>query len=462
LSSPTTFTSTNPADGSLLKTYQAHDEAAVENLIAETARVQKRWADRSFTDRAQVLLETARLLEQRKNEFAELMTLEMGKPIKEARAEVEKCAWVCDYYAEKAEQFLADIPRESDHRAAWTVYQPLGVVLAVMPWNFPFWQVLRFAAPTLMAGNAGLLKHASNVSGCALAIESVFREAGLEEGLFRTLLVGSDRVAGIIADHRIAAVTLTGSEAAGRSVGRAAGENLKPSVLELGGSDAYVVLDDADITSAVPRCAKARLLNSGQSCIAAKRFIVTAEVYDEFVPRFIDELASYRVGDPMSEESDIGPQARADLRDELHQQVQASLEAGATLALGGTVPEGDGAFYPVTALENVVPGMPAFDEELFGPVAAIIKADDEAHAIELANNTQFGLGGAVFTADVERGRQIAAHEMVTGNCFVNTNCASDPRLPFGGVGISGYGRELSEMGIQAFVNAKTVAIADDG
>ncbi|MFW2381116.1 MAG: NAD-dependent succinate-semialdehyde dehydrogenase [Acidimicrobiales bacterium] len=462
MSSPTKFTSTNPSDGSVLAEYPAHDESAVEEFMQQSVLAQKVWAEKSFADRAQVVNEAARVLRQRKEELAELMTLEMGKPIKEARAEVEKCAWVCEYYAEEAQTFLADVPRQSDHAGAWTVYQPLGVILAVMPWNFPLWQVLRFAAPTLMAGNSGLLKHASNVSGCALAIESVFREAGLAEGLFRTMLIGSDRVAGIIADPRVAAVTLTGSEIAGRSVGRAAGENLKPSVLELGGSDAYVVLDDAEVETAVVRCAKARLLNSGQSCIAAKRFIVTAGVYNEFVPRFIEELASYRVGDPTAEDSDIGPQARADLRDELHQQVLASVAAGATLVLGGEVPEGAGAYYPVTALVDVEPGMPAFDEELFGPVAAIIKADDEAHAIELANNTQFGLGGAVFTADAERGRRIAAEKMETGNCFVNTGVASDPRLPFGGIGISGYGRELSETGIQAFVNAKTVAVAAEG
>lgn len=461
MSSPQKFTSTNPADGSFLGEYTAHSEDEVENFLSETAGAQTEWARQPIADRALVLLETAAVLRRRQDEFAHLMTLEMGKPIKEAKAEIEKCAWVCEYYAEKAEQFLADVPRESDHDAAWTVYQPLGVVLAVMPWNFPFWQVLRFAAPTLMAGNAGMLKHASNVSGCALAIESVFRDAGLPQGLFRTMLIGSDRVAGIIADRRIAAVTLTGSEAAGRAVGKAAGENLKPSVLELGGSDAYVVLDDADIDSAVASCAKARLLNSGQSCIAAKRFIVTAEAYNDFVPRFIDELASYRVGDPLSEDSDLGPQARSDLRDELHQQVRDSVAAGASISLGGEIPEGGGAYYPVTALENVAPGMPAFDEELFGPVAAIIRAEDETHAIELANNTQFGLGGAVFTGDADRGRRIAAEQMVTGNCFVNTNCASDPRLPFGGIGISGYGRELSEMGIHAFVNAKTVAVAAD-
>jgi succinate-semialdehyde dehydrogenase/glutarate-semialdehyde dehydrogenase len=461
MSSPQKFTSTNPTDGSFVHDYQAHDEAAVDSFIDETVAAQKEWARRSFAARAEVMLNAASVLRRRKDEFAELMTLEMGKPIKEARAEVEKCAWVCEYYANEAEGFLADVPRESDHSGAWTVFQPLGVVLAVMPWNFPFWQVLRFAAPTLMAGNAGILKHASNVSGCALAIESVLREAGLDQGLFRTLLIGSDRVAGIIADPRIAAVTLTGSEAAGRSVGRAAGENLKPSVLELGGSDAYVILDDADIDSAVVACAKARLLNSGQSCIAAKRFIVAEAIYNEFVPRFIDELASYRVGDPTSEDCDLGPLARADLRDELHQQVLDSVAAGATLVLGGEVPEGQGAFYPVTALENVQPGMPAFDEELFGPVAAIIKAEDERHAIELANDTQFGLGGAVFTSDTDRGRRIAAEQMVTGNCFVNTNVASDPRLPFGGIGISGYGRELSETGIHAFVNMKTVAVAND-
>ncbi|NNE95053.1 MAG: NAD-dependent succinate-semialdehyde dehydrogenase [Acidimicrobiales bacterium] len=462
MSSPDSFTSINPADGSALETYPAHDQSTVDRFIDEAAQAQRSWAARPYAERAEIMMRAAEVLKSRTDELAELMTREMGKPIGGARGEVTKCAWVCEYYAEEAEGFMADVARPSDHAGAWTVYEPLGVILAVMPWNFPLWQVFRFAAPTLMAGNTGLLKHASNVSGSALAIENVFTEAGLPEGVFRTLLIGSDRVEGIIADPRIAAVTLTGSEAAGRAVGGAAGRNLKPSVLELGGSDAYVVLDDADIDNAVSKCAAARLMNSGQSCIAAKRFIVTAGIYDEFVARFVDELASYRIGDPMADDTDVGPQARLDLRDDLHQQVQDSIAAGATLLLGGEVPEGPGAFYPVTALENVAPGMPAFDDELFGPVAAIIRADDEDHAIELANNTEFGLGGAVFTADVDRGREIAAHRIVTGNCFVNTACASDPRLPFGGIGISGYGRELSEMGIHAFVNAKTVAVAAEG
>jgi succinate-semialdehyde dehydrogenase/glutarate-semialdehyde dehydrogenase len=452
------ITITNPVDGSFVTDYRVHTEDQVDQFLDETTAAQAEWSRRSFEGRAEVLLEAARTLNRRVEDLAVLMTTEMGKPLAQGRAEVEKCAWVCEFYAKQAAEMLADIPRDSDHQQAWTVHRPLGTVLAVMPWNFPLWQVIRFAAPTLMAGNAGVLKHASNVTGSALAIESVFRHAGLDEGLFRTLVLPSDRVAGIIGDDRIAAVTLTGSEKAGKAVASAAGEHLKPTVLELGGSDAYVVLDDADLELAARVCADSRLTNSGQSCIAAKRFIVVDSVHDEFLDRFVAELAKRTVGDPMDETTDVGPQARADLRDELAEQVAASVEQGAELVLGGDVPDGPGAFYPVTALANVRPGMPAFDEELFGPAAAVIRADDERNAIELANRSRFGLGGAVFTSDVERGRRIAADEMETGNCFVNTKVASDPRLPFGGIGASGYGRELSELGIRAFVNQKTVAV----
>jgi len=456
--SATTLVSTNPATGDEFDRFAVHTSEQVEHFLSQTTAAQRAWSTTTFAERAAVLNATAAQLRDQAGDLAILMADEMGKPLAAGQAEAEKCAWVCEYYAEQAEAMLADERRESALSDAWTVYQPMGTVLAVMPWNFPLWQVYRFAAPALMAGNAGLLKHASNVSGSALAIEAIFQSAGLPEGAFRTLLIPSDRVADIIADARVAAVTLTGSEPAGRAVAEVAGRHLKPSLLELGGSDPYIVLSDADVGAAAKVCADSRLTNSGQSCIAAKRFIVVNEVYDEFRDAFLNELEAAVVGDPKDSATTVGPQARADLRDELHDQVERSVAGGAEIALGGYVPDGPGAFYPVTLLENVGPGNPAFDEELFGPVAPLIRADDEDHAIALANDTVFGLGGAVFTQDTARGRDIAAHRIRTGCCFVNASVASDPRLPFGGIGNSGYGRELSELGIRAFVNAKTVAV----
>jgi succinate-semialdehyde dehydrogenase/glutarate-semialdehyde dehydrogenase len=380
----------------------------------------------------------------------------MGKPVREGRVEAEKCAWVCEYYAENAARFLADEPVETDASASFVAFRPLGIVLAVMPWNFPFWQVFRFAAPGLMAGNAGLLKHASNVPGCALAIEEVFREAGFPEGLFRALLVGSERVEALIEHPLVRAVTLTGSATAGRAVAGAAGRNLKKTVLELGGSDPYVILEDADLEAAVETCVKSRLINSGQSCIAAKRFIVVEPVREAFERGFVERMARAIVGDPMDEGTDVGPQARADLRDDLHRQVEATIALGARCLLGGEVPDREGAWYPPTVLTDVKPASPGYEEELFGPVASIIPVADEAEAIQVANDTSFGLGAAVFTRNVERGRRIAAEELEAGACFVNGLVKSDPRLPFGGIKESGYGRELSAFGIREFVNVKSV------
>jgi len=454
-----TITTVDPRTGNDLAEYAIHTEAEVDTMLQQAASAQPSWAGRTFEERAEVIRGVGHELRRRRSELAELMAKEMGKPIAQGEAEADKCASACDYYADESASMLADVERDSALSSAWTVYRPLGTVLAVMPWNFPLWQVLRFAAPTLMAGNTGLLKHASSVTGSALAIEELFVAAGADDGCFRTLVLPSDRINGVIADDRIAAVTLTGSEGAGRAVAKQAGEQLKPSVLELGGSDAYVVLHDANIEAAAEVCADSRLTNSGQSCIAAKRFIVVDSVADAFVDAFASALQERTVGDPLVAGTDVGPQAKADLRDELHDQVSASVEAGAQLRFGGTIPEGDGAYYPVTMLDAVRPGMKAFDEELFGPVAAVVRAKSEAEAIELANNSRFGLGGAVFTEDRERGRQIAAYHMDTGNCFVNAKVASDPRLPFGGIGVSGYGRELSETGIRAFMNAKTVAVA---
>jgi succinate-semialdehyde dehydrogenase/glutarate-semialdehyde dehydrogenase len=400
----------------------------------------------------------AQILRDRAEEYGRLMTLGMGKPVRDGRAEAQKCAWVCDYYADNAGAFLQEEVIETDARKSFVTFQPLGVVLAVMPWNFPFWQVFRFAAPALMAGNVGVLKHASNVFGCALAIEDIFRQAGLPDHAFRALLIGSRQVDTVIEHPLVRAVTLTGSTPAGKAVAQKAGEMLKKTVLELGGSDPYVVLADADLDLAVKTCVASRLINSGQSCIAAKRFIVVAPLRQQFEQMYVEQMRAARMGDPMAEDTVVGPQARVDLRDDLHKQVKESIARGATLLLGGEIPEGPGAYYPPTVLTGVKKGMPAYDEELFGPVAAIIPVQDEAEAIRVANDSIFGLGAAVFTRDIARGERIAAEALEAGCCFVNAFVKSDPRLPFGGIKESGYGRELSPYGIKEFVNIKTVYI----
>jgi succinate-semialdehyde dehydrogenase / glutarate-semialdehyde dehydrogenase len=386
------------------------------------------------------------------------MAIEMGKPLAQGRAEAEKCAWVCRYYADNGASFLGHEAVATEATKSFVSFQPIGVVLAVMPWNFPLWQVFRFAAPALMAGNAGLLKHSSNVSGSALSIEEILHGAGIPRDLFRTLLLPAARVSALIESPEIKAVTLTGSTPAGQSVAAKAGQMLKKTVLELGGSDPYVVLEDADLDAAAEASVASRLINSGQSCIAAKRFIVVASVHDQFAELYVDKMKKKHLGDPLEAGVDVGPQARRDLRDDLHSQVHRSIDQGARKLLGCQVPEGPGAFYPPSVLAGVTPGMPAFDEELFGPVAALISADDERHAIALANQSSFGLGAAVFTRDVERGERIAAEEIEAGSCFVNTFVRSDPRLPFGGIKESGYGRELSAFGIREFVNIKTVYV----
>jgi succinate-semialdehyde dehydrogenase/glutarate-semialdehyde dehydrogenase len=385
------------------------------------------------------------------------MATEMGKPLKQGAAEVEKCALGCDYYADNAEAHLAPETIKTENSKSYVAFEPLGVVLAVMPWNFPLWQVYRFAAPALMAGNVGVLKHASNVPGCALVIEEIFTQAGFPEGAFRTLLIANKQVQAVIEHPLVRAVTLTGSTAAGKTVAAQAAAVLKKTVLELGGSDPYVVLEDADLDHAVQTCVNSRLINSGQSCIAAKRFIVVEPVLAAFTDRFVALMKTKKVGDPFIEGTDVGPQARRDLRDDLHKQVIASIERGATLLLGGEVPPGKGAYYPATVLADVKPGMPAYDEELFGPVAAIIGAKDEEEAVRIANDTIFGLGAAVFTKDANRGERIA-RELEAGATFVNSSVASDPRLPFGGIKESGYGRELGSYGIKEFVNVKTVCV----
>ncbi len=451
--------SINPANDEVIKTYEEMNAGEVNSIIDSADSAFKEWRKTGFPDRSEKMKNAAAILREKKEELARVMTLEMGKPIKQARSEVEKCAWVCDYYSDNAEKFLADQIIETDASKSFVTFQPLGVVLAVMPWNFPLWQVFRFAAPGLMAGNAGVLKHSSNVMGCALAIEDVFKQAGFPENLFRALVIPSKRVEEVINNPKIAAVTLTGSVPAGKAVAKMAGAVLKKTVLELGGSDPYLILEDSDLEKAVDTCVTARMINGGQSCIAGKRFIIVEEVYDKFEKLFTEKMKSQKMGDPFDEANDLGPQARTDLRNELHIQVEESVKKGAKLLAGGKIPEQKGAYYPPTVLSNVSKGMPAYDEELFGPVAALIKVKDENEGLQVANDTVFGLGAAVITGNLSRGERIAKSELNAGACFVNSFVKSDPRLPFGGVKESGYGRELSAFGIKEFVNIKTVYIA---
>ena len=448
----------NPATGETLRTYDEIPPEEAARLVDQAHEAFLSWRKVGFAERSRLMQDAARQLRRRQDEFARLMAEEMGKPLAAGRSEVEKCAGACEHYAANAEAFLQVEEVKTDASRSFVTFEPLGVILAVMPWNFPFWQVFRFAAPGLMAGNAGVLKHASNVPGCALAIEEVFRDAGFPAGLFKTLLVGSSQVDRLIEHPRIAAVTLTGSTPAGQAVAAKAGSCLKKTVLELGGSDPYLILEDADLDAAVETCVASRLINSGQSCIAAKRFLFPRALASEVERRFVETMRAKKMGDPTADGVEVGPQARRDLRDDLHRQVEESVKAGARLLLGGEVPAGEGAFYPPTVLADVRPGMAAFDEETFGPVAALIPVEDEEEAIRLANQSVFGLGAAVFTRDRQRGEEIAAHRLEAGCCFVNDFVRSDPRLPFGGIKQSGYGRELGEYGIKEFVNIKTVFV----
>jgi len=452
------WTSVDPSNGQRIRTYEETSAEEVDRILDAAVEAQSSWRRTTFRHRTAALSGVAERLRGDSRRWGELMAREMGKPLRDGIAEAEKCAWVCDYYAERAESQLApevaDTPDEDAE--TFVAFEPLGVVLAVMPWNFPFWQVFRFAAPALMAGNGAILKHAPNVPGCALAIERIIGEAGFPEGLFRSVLVDVETTGRLIEDPRVRAATLTGSVSAGKSVAARAGASVKKTVLELGGSDPYLILEDADIAAAARTCVASRLVNSGQSCIAAKRFVVVEPAREEFEARVVDAMRSVTMGDPLDESTDIGPQAREDLRDALHEQVIRSVQAGARLLLGGDVPERPGAWYPPTVLTGVGPGMAAYEEELFGPVAAIVPVRDQAEAIRVANDTRFGLGAAVFTGDRERGRRIALEELEAGACFVNAFVRSDPRLPFGGTKESGYGRELSVFGIREFVNVKTV------
>lgn len=452
-----TLRSIDPATGRKIATHRVFSAADTSAIIDAAHTAWQDWRVMEPAARARCLREVAARLGARARELAELITTEMGKPLKSARSEIEKCIWVCEYFADHAHAFLADEPARTDAARSYVRFEPLGVILAVMPWNFPFWQLFRFAAPALMAGNACVLKHASNVSGCALAIEQLFREAGCPGNLLRTLLIGSDQVEDVIWNEQVRAVTLTGSTAAGREIAAAAGRALKKTVLELGGSDPYIVLADADVERAAGTCAASRLINAGQSCIAAKRFIVEDAVFEKFTAAFVEKMRRVKMGDPMLEDTEVGPLARADLREALHKQVAASIAQGARCLLGGAIPEGPGYFYPPTVLTDVVPGMPAFDEETFGPVAALIRARDAGEAVRLANKSPYGLGAAVFSENIERAEAVAK-QLEAGFVAINDFVRSDPRLPFGGIKDSGYGRELSHYGIKEFVNIKTVYI----
>jgi succinate-semialdehyde dehydrogenase/glutarate-semialdehyde dehydrogenase len=452
--------SINPVNGKVLKSYTADTEVTINQKIEQAELVWPEWRSIPLKEKAKLLNKAAEVLRKRKPDLSLLMAEEMGKPLKDGAGEIEKCATLCDYYAEHGEAYLANQEVKTEATKSFVSFQPLGIVLAIMPWNFPFWQVFRFLAPGLMAGNCGLLKHSSNVPGCALAIQEVLIEAGFPEHVFQTLLIDSKSTNKVIAHPLVKAVTITGSTQAGMKVAEQAGSLLKKSVLELGGSDPYLILEDADLDLAAEVCANSRLINNGQSCIAAKRFIVVESVEEEFLKKFKAKMEAKQTGDPKAENIDLGPMARVDLRDELHQQVLDNIKAGAKCILGGNIPEREGehAYYTPTILTGVKKGMPAYTDEIFGPVASVLTAKDTAEAIQIANDTTFGLGSAVFTQNLEEGERIATYELQAGCSFVNAQVTSDPRLPFGGIKQSGFGRELGLYGIHEFVNIKTVYI----
>ncbi|HEY1349222.1 MAG TPA: NAD-dependent succinate-semialdehyde dehydrogenase [Ktedonobacteraceae bacterium] len=449
--------SINPATEEILETFELFSPAQIDEALAAAHSAFGYWRETAFAERSALLRRVAAYLRTHKTALGRIATLEMGKPIVESEAEVEKCAWNCDYYAQHAQGFLADEEVQSSATRSYVTFQPLGVILALMPWNFPFWQVFRFAAPALMAGNTAVLKHASNVSRCALEIERIFGECGFPKGVLRTVLVPGAETGTLIADPRVAAVTLTGSEEAGMAVAAASGRHLKKHVLELGGSDAFIVLADADLSAAARTAVRSRFQNTGQSCIAAKRFIVVEAVAEAFERLFVKEAARLHVGDPLQRETQVGPMARADLRAALDGQVKRSVALGATVVSGGHALAGRGYFYAPTVVTNVTPEMPMFCDETFGPAAAIIRARNSEHALELANNSRFGLGGNLWTQDIEQGRKLA-RRIESGAIFLNGMVASDPRLPFGGIKHSGYGRELSVFGIHEFVNIQSLWI----
>lgn len=453
-----TIQTINPATEEVIAEYEEMSENEFNRIIDDTHDAFKKWRNVSFAKRAQPMLKLADLLKANSDEYAKLITSEMGKVNAAAQAEIEKCAWVCEHFANHAAKYLRSRSVKTEMTKSYVAYRPIGVIFAIMPWNFPFWQVFRFAAPALMAGNAALLKHAPISTGVGLKIESLFAEAGFPKNLFRTLILDNDGAAKVIANPKIAAVTLTGSERAGSAVGAAAARSLKKVVLELGGSDPYIILEDADLEAAAEAAVSSRMNNSGQVCIAAKRLIVVPAIKEKFEKLVMEKLNRYHMGDPMDDNYNFGPMSRHDLRDELHKQVQESVKKGAKLLKGGEIPVGKGYYYPPTVLTQVTKGMPAYDEELFGPVITFINAKNEKDAIAIANDNKYGLAAAVFTSNLKKGEKIAANKIEAGTCYVNEFVRSDPRLPFGGIRRSGYGRELSAEGIREFTNVKTVAV----
>ena len=451
--------SINPANGEEIKSYSELSFFEIKEILNSSNVSQKLWSETKVDFRLECLKNLIEILIDNKKEYSLLISQEMGKPLNQSKAEIDKCVTLCGYYYENAELFLLDNEIEIKGLKSFVTKQPIGLVLGVMPWNFPFWQVFRFAVPTIISGNGAILKHASNVQGCANAIESCFYKSGFPKYIFRNLALIGKNVSKVIEEPMIKAVSITGSTPAGRAVAETAGRVLKKTVLELGGSDPYIILDDADIETAINACIDGRILNTGQSCISAKRIIVVEKIYETFLEKLEKKINVMIMGDPL-DDVDIGPMVSEKARNELHYQVNSSIKKGATLHLGGFIPEMKGSFYPVTLLSNVSPGMVAFDEELFGPVFALIKAKDDKNAIDLANKTQFGLGAAVFTCDLKKGEEIAKKRLQAGACFVNDYVKSDPRLPFGGIKDSGYGRELSDYGIMEFVNIKTIVIRD--
>ena len=451
--------SINPKNNKIINSWDVHNDNEIEVIISKSYSAFQKWKDTDFTFRLECIKKISKLLRDKKKEFGTLMANEMGKPVKQGIGEIEKCAWLCDYYYENSEIFLKPVDVKTNYYKSYITFQPIGIILGVMPWNFPFWQVFRFAIPSLVVGNGVILKHASNVQGCAYAIEDCFKDAGYHENIFKNLCIPGTKVDNVINNNKISAVTLTGSTPAGISVAKKAGENLKKTVLELGGSDPYLIFEDANIDIAVSACIDGRILNAGQSCIAAKRLIITKNNEEDFIEKLKSQLSLKIMGDPI-DDVDIGPMVSNDSRNEVHEQVMNTIEAGATLHIGGYIPDIEGAYYPITLISGVTPGMPGFDEEIFGPVFCVITANDNNHAITLANKTEFGLGAAIFTKDIKYGEMIAKNQIQSGACFINDFVKSDPRLPFGGVKMSGYGRELSSYGLMEFVNIKTVVVND--
>lgn len=448
--------SINPSTGEMINTFDEIHSDQINDILENSTKEYKVWRKTMMDKRIEPLRSLANLLITKIEGLAFIISTEMGKPISQSRSEIEKCAWLCNYYADNSQRFIENRIIETEASNSFVSFQPTGPILGIMPWNFPFWQVFRFAVPTLCAGNTAVVKHASNVPGCSIAIEKLFREAGFQEHVYQNILVTNNRMEAIISDKRIKGIALTGSTPVGKGVAALASSHLKRTVLELGGSDPYIILKDADINMAVEACVTARLINTGQSCIAAKRFIIEQDIYDEVESLFVKKMMEVKMGDPFNMENQIGPMARMNLREDIHMQVTKSINMGAQLLCGGEIPEIDGYYYPATVLSNVGDKMPAFHEELFGPVASLVKVQDELEAIKLANHTMFGLGAAIFTSDIEKGTYLAENEIEAGCCFVNDMVHSDPRMPFGGIKESGYGRELSDFGMFEFLNIKSV------